>query len=76
MQQLLFGGLIGVVAGFLAGRVTERARRARADYRTGKKAVPTLQKAFFTNLEKALRIWVVVGIAIAAILLAWFNSPE
>jgi hypothetical protein len=66
---VLAAGLVGLVVGFLTGRVTERTRRARVDYQVGRKAVPVLKKAAFANLEKAVRIWVLVGIAVAAVVI-------
>lgn len=68
-MELLAGGLVGLVAGFLAGRITERTRRTRLDYLTGKKAVPGLKKIAWGNLEKAIRTWAVLGVVVAGVIL-------
>ncbi|WP_213455670.1 hypothetical protein [Rhizomonospora bruguierae] len=71
----LAGGLVGLLAGFIGGRLTERTRRARADYRAGRGAVPGLRKAAWGHLEKAVRVWAVVGIVLAAVVVYLVKYP-
>lgn len=68
-MELLAGGLVGLVAGFLAGRVTERTRRTRADYTVSRRAIPGLKRTARGNLEKAIRMWAVVGVVVAGVIM-------
>ena len=67
-MELLAGGVVGLVAGFLAGRITERTRRTRFDYVTSKKAIPGLKKTAWSNLERAIRTYAVLGVLVAAVI--------
>jgi hypothetical protein len=74
--ELIAGGLVGLFAGFVAGRITERTRRTRVDYVTSRKAIPGLKRVAWGNLEKAIRTWAVVAFLVAAVVFYLVKTPK
>ena len=65
-----------VVVGWSMGWFGERYRRAKADLKGTRNAVPSLQKAMWANFRKvAVRIVIVVAL-FAAALYGWANNQS
>ena len=77
VRELMLGVVvIGVVAGIMVGRVTERARRNVKDYGVAKSAVPKGRSLAFGEMRRAAFTILVVGGVMTAIFIGVINMPR
>ena len=76
MREFMIGMLaVGLVAGVVLGRTTERARRSYKDYGVGKTAMEKYRKVAFGEVRRAAVTSVVVGGLLIAIFIGAMNLP-
>lgn len=73
MGPAVAGVLFGVVVGWIAGRSSLRVTGARKNYRLAVDAVPGFRKAALTAIVTAVRNYLVIGVLLSAVLLAWLG---
>jgi hypothetical protein len=67
---------IGVLAGVVLGRTTERARRNYKDYGTAKAAVPKGRNLAMAEMRRAAFTIIIVGGLLVALFIGAVNLPN
>jgi hypothetical protein len=76
VRELMLGiVVVGLVAGVIVGRHTERARRGFKDWGTAKTATTKAKTTFFNDLKRALvTVSVIVTVVVGLMILAYKRS--
>lgn len=74
MRELLLGGIVvGLIAGIVVGRTSERARRNYKDFTVAKAAVPKGRTVAYGDVRRAALAILVAGGLMVAIFLGVMN---
>ena len=77
MRETLIGFVaLGVLAGIVLGRTTERARRNYKDYGAAKAAVPKGRNLAMGEMRKAAFTIIIVGGLLIALFIGAINLPN
>ena len=77
MAQLMLGIIaVGLIAGILVGRNTERARRSFKDWGTAKAAVPKYKTTFVTEIKRAIVTVLAIAAVVAGVIFIAFTRGD
>ena len=76
MREFMIGIIaVGVAAGVILGRNTERARRSYRDMGSGRTTYQKYRKTMFTEMRRAAITVLVIGVVLVAIFIGALNFP-
>ena len=77
MGELMLGIIVvGLVAGIVVGRNTERARRSFKDWGTAKAAVPKYKTTFVTEIKRAIVTVLAIAAVVAGVIFIAFTRGD